>query len=133
MNLTNFIGIPYSPRGNPPYSADCWTLVRGYAESVLDRHYPDYFYDVDGFQAQGTRHLITVIRDPGKCWQKVDTPKHGDVAIMRIAGHPTHCAIYVGLIDGHDSLLHTLEGRMSCVEPVSVYKDNIIGWYRHAA
>jgi hypothetical protein len=38
MNLLPYIGVPYKPRGAMPNAADCWTLIRAFAEVELVQH-----------------------------------------------------------------------------------------------
>lgn len=124
--LHNWIGIPYAVRGNPPESADCWTLVRAYAKQELGLLFPEYMYDIQYNMQAAARHIMREMRALDGNWKKVEHPTIGDLLVYRMAGHPTHCAIYVGAGD----LLHTREGHNSCLEPLENWRDNFVGAYR---
>jgi cell wall-associated NlpC family hydrolase len=131
MAIQQYIGIPYAPKGIPPNSADCWTLCRHYAQQELKRDYPEFMYDIDTFLDEAEDHIAeqtTVFL--GKVWSAVAVGDHrlGDIALFRVKGHITHC----GIILDQDNFLHTLQGRMSCVERLSDWMQRLTGIYRHA-
>ena len=127
--LIDFIGIPYQPRGIPPKAADCWTLIRSYAENVLEQNWPERMYDDDDrFLDQAAQLLILELEaiSLGKRWRPVDRIAHGDVLLYRFRGQVSHCAVCVGSGD----MLHSLQGRMSCIEPMSNWTDRLYGAFR---
>lgn len=124
--LIEYIGIPYAPRGIMPAEADCWTLVKTYAELVLGQRWPDYMYDVETFLQDASRHIVREMKSLGPVWQQVDSPDHGDLMLFRFHGHITHCGIYIG----EGQMLHTMKGRSSCVEPIDLWRDRLAGTFR---
>ena len=121
------IGIPYKERGTPPVDADCWTLVKHYHREVFGHALPDYFYEIGELFTQSCADLME--RAPlGPHWQPVSDYQHGDVLVFRVNGQPVHCGVYIG--DG--DFLHSLKGRMSCLEHLDPahWQKRLIGAYR---
>jgi cell wall-associated NlpC family hydrolase len=105
MNILPYIGRPYVIP-----TSDCWGIVRTFASEQLGKSYPEYFYSELNNEAMA-QSIISMVDMMG-LWKRVDDPQLGDVLIFRIMGQETHCGIYLG--DG--DFLHSLKGRMSCVE-----------------
>lgn len=126
MNLIPYIGIPYAVRGIPPAAADCWSLVRWFAKQELKEDWPDYMYDVESYMKHASRHILREMKELGTRWKQEEKPTFGSLLVFRMSGHPTHCAVYLG----HDDMLHTLQGRMSCVEHMPNWEEQLIGAYR---
>jgi len=113
MQLIPYIGIPYKPRGVYPASADCWTLIHAFAANELGLHFPEFMYDVNFLQETAAQRIMEEVGPMGRRWTKVEVDRLGDIILFRMRGLISHCAISIG-----DSLmLHTLDGRMSCIEP----------------
>jgi cell wall-associated NlpC family hydrolase len=129
MKLLDYIGIPYEAGGLPPVGADCYTLVRHYAATVRGQRWPEYMYDhSQRMLADATRLILAEMKELGGRWKPVvhEEYGHGDLLLFRIKGHPVHCGIYV-----QDGLfLHTMAGRMSCLEPLDNWRDALVGAYR---
>jgi cell wall-associated NlpC family hydrolase len=124
--LADFVGIPYKPHGIPPEAADCWSLVRDYAQEALDQHWPPYMYDAHTYMSDARRIIAQEMLEPGGCWERVDKPQHGDLLIFKLKGFPTHCAVYLE----KDQILHTMHGRNSTVEPLDNWRENLVVIYR---
>jgi cell wall-associated NlpC family hydrolase len=124
--LIDYIGVPYEVRGALPRGADCWSLIYDYAANVLNQQWPEYMYDVESNMRQASRHILREMQSLGERWQQVERADEGDLLIFRFAGHPVHCAIAVDKRD----MLHTLEGRMSCIESIDGWRDRLVGIYR---
>lgn len=126
MQIIPYIGVPYQPRGKYPTSADCWTLIRAFALNELGLDFPEFMYDVEYLQASAEERIMEEVGPMGRRWEKVEDPGVGTVILFRMRGLISHCAIGIG-----DSLiLHTLEGRMSCIEPFENWKQRVFGIYR---
>jgi cell wall-associated NlpC family hydrolase len=105
MDITKYIGLEYIIP-----TQDCWGIVRSFAKEQLSKNYPQFFYtEINNEQ---TAQTIMGAVDFMDCWYKVEKPELGDVLIFRIKNYETHCGIY--LQDG--DFLHSLQGRMSCIE-----------------
>jgi cell wall-associated NlpC family hydrolase len=124
--LADFVGIPFEARGTPPASADCWSLARDYANGVLGLSWPTYMYDPTCYMADARRIITAHLIEPGACWEKVTTPRHGDLLLFRLKGFPVHCAVYLD----KGNMLHTLRGRNSTVEPLENWRENLVMIYR---
>lgn len=122
----DYIGVPYESLGEPPRSADCWTLCRWFAKRELGLSWPKYFYSM----AEQTQDSVRLITDNigGKHWPIVtERPldlslvKRGDVLIMTVAGHQQHCGICLD----QEQFIHSLHGRNSTLERILRWKPNI--------
>ncbi len=127
-SLHDYIGIPYVLRGDPPKGADCYTLVKHYANLMLGQHWPEYMYDIRENFDEASQCILAEITEPGGRWRKVENRCHGDMLIFRFRGQPIHCGVYIGLDD--NLMLHTMKGRMSCLEPLAHWMHNLVGSYR---
>lgn len=112
MIPVSFIGIPYVNRGSTFSGCDCWGLVWLYHREVLKNDIPRYEGYVDAEDPSIGRY----IEERWNNWDSVQPANMdvGDVLALRVGGLPVHCGIYAG----HGRMLHVLEGRMSCLEPV---------------
>jgi cell wall-associated NlpC family hydrolase len=65
----------------------------------------------------------------GASWTKVEVPQHGDIVTFRIMGHEIHCGI---MLNGSE-FLHSLKGRMSCIEDLSHinWRTRLTGVFRY--
>jgi cell wall-associated NlpC family hydrolase len=126
MNLLNYIGIPYEERGEPPKSADCWTLIRHFAKNELGLSLPAYMYSASTILSDAAELLAT--KPLGDEWESLQQPQEGAVLLFTLAGATTHCGLYLG---GGD-FLHTLAGRQSCVERLTdnSWNKRLAGIYR---
>jgi hypothetical protein len=125
-SLVDYVGIPYAPRGKPPVSADCWSLIADYAKTILAQEWPPYLYDTAHYMTDARRIIAAHILEPGACWELAETPKHGDVLIYKLKGFPVHCAVCLdkGL------MLHTMRGRNSTIEPQETWRENLVAIFR---
>jgi cell wall-associated NlpC family hydrolase len=128
--MLQYLGLPYEPKGQPPQSADCWTLCRYYADKELGLQLPEFMYDIETYLSEAADHIAEQTSVLGKGWLPVANGCHdaGDIALFRVKGIVTHC----GIIIGGDDFLHTLKGRQSCVERLSDWQQRLYGIYRRA-
>lgn len=113
MTLEQFIGIPYVNRGSSHQGCDCWGLVWLFHKEALGQELPRY----DGYEDAEDPSIGKYIAARWDQWTKIDPAnmEPGDVLALRVGGLPVHCGVYAG----HGMMLHVLEGRMSCLEPVT--------------
>ena len=121
-HLKNYVGVPYLSNGrNPAIGLDCWGLVR-HASLVLGSGstVPDYTGYLDSTDTSQTAALF---QERHK-WQSIPKgeEREGDVLLLRLAGHPVHA----GIVVAPHSMLHTLQGRNSCLERY----DGLSPWFR---
>lgn len=113
-NLSPFIGIPYLNRGSNFQGCDCWGLVWLFNLEILGRLIPRY----DGYEDSGdSLTMKDYIADRWGAWEVVQHAdlKIGDVLAIRLSNKAaTHCGVYAD----RGKMLHTLSGRMSCLESV---------------
>jgi murein DD-endopeptidase len=109
----SFIGIPYVNRGSSFQGCDCWGLVWLFHREVLKNEIPRYEGYVDA-EGAGIGEYIEARWDN---WISVQPANMelGDVLALKVGRLPVHCGVYAG----HGKMLHVLEGRMSCLEPVA--------------
>lgn len=108
--LDAFIGIPYRNRGDSFDGCDCWGLVWLFHRHALGRTIPRYAGYLD---AEGP-DIPARIRAGWAEWQDIPigAAEAGDVLALRVAGLPVH----VGVVVSPGTMLHVLDGRMSCLE-----------------
>jgi cell wall-associated NlpC family hydrolase len=118
--LDRFIGIPYRNRGDSFEGGDCWGLVWMFHRLALGREIPRYagYSDAEG------PDIPDRITAGWQDWTEVprDAVRRGDVLAMRVGRHPVH----VGVAVDASTMLHVLEGRMSCLESFTT------GAWKHA-
>ena len=124
--LADYVGIPYKPKGIPPEAADCWSLVRDYAFCMLGQDWPPYMYDAETYMSDARKIIVAEMVAPGGCWERVDTPRHGDLLIFKLKGYPVHCGVYLE----KGNMLHTMKGRNSTIEPLENWRENLVVVYR---
>lgn len=133
-----YVGIPYGYMGIPPKAADCWTLVRYFAQRELGQLWPRYMYAM-ATQSADSVALITEHSTRPEWLHITDRPcdmqlaKRGDVLILTVAGLTQHCGVYLGA----GQLLHSLgTGRNSTIESVDRWAHHIeavLRWNKGAA
>ncbi|MCD6262277.1 MAG: C40 family peptidase [Deltaproteobacteria bacterium] len=129
--MTQFIGIPFKPKGRSYDGVDCWGLVWLFARDILNIKLPSYS---DRYlNAEDQKEISTLIkssiRDP--IWTPIGwgSERFGDFVLMRILGDPWH----VGVVVGGKQMLHIMKGINSCLEryTLSIWRRRIINFYRH--
>jgi cell wall-associated NlpC family hydrolase len=114
MSLSPYIGIPYLNRGSSFQGCDCWGLVWLFNAEELHRLIPRY----EGYDdANDSAIMKDYISGRWGAWEEVarDALQIGDVLAVRLGiKAATHCGVYAG----NGKMLHTLAGRMSCLESI---------------
>jgi len=118
-SLHSLIGISYA-------EADCWELVKLFYIKILGVN-----LDVNPTYTQGGEQIeISRIVEIEKAkFTKVDTPKIGDILLLRIMELPTHVGVYVG----EGKFLHTVKHMNSCIDTLQRWNTRIVGYYRYAS
>lgn len=129
--MNKYIGIPFLSHGRAWHGVDCWGLVRLYYEREKGIDLPSLDTYTDTKDAESISKIIyrqkTGWIQTG--WVKTDTPKTGDVVVLKIAGKETHVGIY---LEGN-KMLHIMNGINSCVESLKSpkWKNRISGIYKY--
>lgn len=117
--LHNLIGIPYE-------DIDCWGLVKLYYDKILGVNLSvDVEYTV-GDKPDKISRLIEIEKSK---FEKVDTPKKGDIIVLRLLGFAGHVGVYIG----EGNFLHTNHGIGSVIEKVNKWCSRIEGYYRYVS
>jgi len=133
MDFSRFIGIPFTPKGAAFEGCDCWGLCRlvlreefGVEVADLAVDYPD----LDDYRALERSAMAEQQRPV--IWQPIEFPdiEPGDLLLLRLAGHPVHCGIYIG----GNRMLHifdTIGAFHVELLPGNQWHRRIMGIYRH--
>lgn len=131
--MNDFIGIPYAEHGRDYTGADCWGMVFLYYRDVLNTPVPSYEVEMSSreFRPKAISPLVMAERDAN--WTQTQTPKQGDVVVMRNGMHEGHVGIY---LDG-GLLLHSdgeVNSGYSCIERLDgpAIRNRIVGYFRLA-
>lgn len=111
MSLRDYIGLPYQVRGVPPDSADCYSLVRHYAQHERGFYLPPYMYTPEDCYARASLFIAEAEKQMDTRWKKIQCAPDA-VVVFRVMGLVMHCGI---MINEHE-FLHAFEGRNSTVE-----------------
>lgn len=122
----SFVGIPYKVGGRDRNGCDCWGLVH----LVLDEHYKINVPKFDGAcapTAEEAERLMSYNMPLVNVYVP-ETPKEGDIVILKIRNMPCHVGVYLG----GGLMLHTLFEHDSAIERVDSPKwaKRIEGFYR---
>jgi len=127
MNFNEYVGIPFKDNGRDRSGCDCWGLVRLALKEQFDKDapslagYPDTEYASSENMVQTGLHEI----EP----QKVDNPKPGDIALIRLHGKLCHTGLYIG----NNDILHTSKATGAIIENMDGIRQlrlKIEGFYR---
>lgn len=114
MSIRDYLGIPYEIGGEPPHSADCYSLVRHYARNERGFFLPAYMYEVSNAYASAAMFIGEADKQMGTLWKRVEKQPDA-VVVFRVKGLVMHCGI---MID-NQTFLHAFTGRNSCIESLS--------------
>lgn len=89
-----YVGLPYKDKGRGPDGWDCWGGVRMALQREFGLILPDY---ADAYTRAGDGASVAVAVASGlrDGWEHADSPREGDLLILRIAARPWHCALMV--------------------------------------
>lgn len=125
MNIEKYIGIPYRSRGREK-SLDCWGLVMLFYKNEMGVN----LSSLGGYEnsENGEQVNRVINQESAANWNKVGTPKAGDVVVFRMGRHISH----VGVALEGGKFLHSIKNRQTCVERLNnaIWKDRIYGFFR---
>jgi cell wall-associated NlpC family hydrolase len=129
MSILKFIGIPYVVGGETYDGADCYGIAKLYTKEILHKELPTYMYSSLDNEAVAELAIKSAQHGLGASWTKVEVPQHGDIVTFRIMGQEIHCGI---MLNGSE-FLHSLKGRMSCIEDLSHinWRTRLTGVFRY--
>lgn len=113
MKPSELVGIPYENRGRSLEGLDCWGLVL----YCLRHCYCVPIVDSSGPYASATDEAAWRQIEAGWAdWRHIPIgyEQPGDVLAFRGAGH--RHAIHCGVAIGEGRFIHTLSGRLTCIE-----------------
>jgi cell wall-associated NlpC family hydrolase len=128
MSILKFIGIPYVIGGESFDGADCYGIAKLYSKHMLHKELPSYMYSETNNEAIAELAIKMANHGLGEGWTKVKQPSHGDIVTFRIMGLEIHC----GIMLNEKEFLHSLKGRMSCIEELTHinWQNRLTGVYR---
>lgn len=120
-----WVGIPFKEHGRDFNGCDCWGLVRLWYKDKYNVHLPSY---VDDYENVKDKNIAATMQTEKEKWLCADSPEYGDVVLLRMAGLPMHCGVYLG----KGKVLHVERGCDSIIEDLrrSKWKNRIMGYYR---
>jgi cell wall-associated NlpC family hydrolase len=128
---SEYVGIPWVPKGRDRSGLDCWGLLR----LVMAERYGvplPAFTDADPAEREEIAALL-IGNIPKTGWTLIDPPaREGDGVVFRLLGGPWH----VGVALDAETFLHASEGVGSvAMERFDSYRwaRRIWGIYRHSA
>jgi cell wall-associated NlpC family hydrolase len=129
MSTEQYIGIPYVIGGESLEGADCYGICKMYSKNELNKLLPTYMYSELDNEAVAKLAIDSAKHGLGDKWLKVETPRHGDIVTFRIMGYEIHC----GIMLNDSEFLHSLKGRMSCIEDLTHvnWKHRLTGVFRY--
>ncbi len=113
-SFNHLIGIPYS-------KADCFKLCKLFYQDVLNIQLKDYFESLPTDRVQMKNLIYTNVGD----FRKTDSPKFGDLILLRIKGLESHIAINLD----NSTMLHTMTNTGSVIDRKSRWGTLIVGYY----
>lgn len=101
-DVNEYVGLPWESGACGPDSYNCWGLLKVVQEVHFNTPMPDLVMgDEEGIVAAYSEKMRT------GAWKIVDTPRHGDGALLRAGSHP-HVGVWLDIDGG--GVLHSLEG-----------------------
>jgi len=121
------LDAPLSGRQFLPGVTDCWSLIRGWFWQNRQIVIRDFPRDVDWWDRGGDLYTqglpIAGFRQIGRD----ESGAIGDLALLQIRSPvPNHSAVIVE----PGVMLHHLQGRLSCCEPIPRWGKLIVSWWR---
>ena len=100
---------------------DCWGVVRYFYNVYYNIVLPEFYNETPETEEAGE-----IVKTKLDKFYEVKTPNIGDIVLLKMYGVPSHTAIY---IDSRN-ILHTTKNTGSILEPISRWKNLIVGYYR---
>lgn len=129
MNLSAYVGLPWSDGGRSRDGYDCFGLVRLVLAEQLGIELPSYS---EAYVTASDREAVsTLIKGELGPWRSISAgwERPLDAVLMTEAGIPRH----IGVVASTGYVLHMPPGRESVVEPYRFGKLRlrVAGFYRH--
>lgn len=128
--INRVIGLPWTEGAQGPGAFDCWGLARATQRELFGRDLPLLACEADPSKIARDnirdvmRALDNVELRSG--WAEVQTPTHGDIAMLSHRKYPSHMGTYLDVDRG--GILHvTHEGGVR-FEPIPLLR--LQGWHR---
>lgn len=125
--VNNYIGIEFEVKGRTFEGCDCW----GLASLILLK---EYAIDVSSCESPYQNldnhiHLENIIEEGKVDWKQVNTPKEGDLILLRVNGYPMH----MGIVLGNNYFIHIMKGMNSVIEKYNgrTWEKRISGFFRY--
>jgi len=125
MWTNDYIGIPFVEHGSSHEGCDCWGLVRLVYKEQLSIELPDLSEQYSNTKDAGIQNIVFAQKPK---WRTANKPQEFDVILVRMRGAEMH----VGLVAGHNQMLHIRAGIDATIERFNtpVWNKRIIGFYR---
>lgn len=94
MDASEYQAIPFLPGGRTRAGCDCYGLVRLVLSERFGKILPSYSDAYDGIKPEESVPAARAIME-GVATDRVEDPREGDIAMMRLGGHLCHCGIFV--------------------------------------
>jgi cell wall-associated NlpC family hydrolase len=119
-----YIGLEYKLGSTGPTHFDCWGLIVWIYRNEYNINISENVYYVTKLD-----RAIQLEKHIGS-WIKVDRPEIGNAILFMIGGKLPHCGLYIG----DNKVLHTVDGRMSCIESITstTWKPRFEGYYKYS-
>ena len=129
MSTSQYVGIPYVIGGESFEGADCYGIAKLYSKNELGKELPVYMYSNLDNESVAEMAIKCAQHGLGEKWRKVGTLQRGDIVTFRIMGYEIHCGIMIN----DTEFLHSLKGRMSCIEDLTHvnWKHRLTGVFRY--
>ena len=129
---SDFVGIPFVPKGRDFNGCDCWGLVRLvylHRKYIQLPSYDEFYRDIND-EANEIANIIQA-EASGEHWRRIEKPVPDCVAHIRLKGVPFHLAIVID----NKYALHAIDGVNSClIEYRShIWKNRVLGFYEYVA
>lgn len=114
-DFSSLIGIPYEEK-------DCWGIAVEWYRLVLGIELKHYYDEVPNDRTKANSLVYSSLGD----FEKIETPKFGDIILIKLFGVECHIAIYLG----EGKIFHTQRNVGSMVDRLSKWEKVITGYYR---
>ena len=125
---TDYLGLPYAPRGRSRAGVDCWGVVW----LVLPAHgRPVPSYEGEYSSSEERQEISGLIDGAKRLWQRVDQAKEFDLVTFRRGRHESH----IGVVVRPGMMLHITQDKPSCIEryDAGYWANRLTGIWRHPA
>jgi cell wall-associated NlpC family hydrolase len=117
MNLIKYIGKEYD-------RYNCLDLVKEFYLDIFGLTLKNYF---EGDVPSDREKLQGLIVSNKGDFDKVGSPKFGDIVVIKLFGYSSH----IGVCIGEGRFLHSVRTSGSCMDSLARYSKMIDGFYRH--